>query len=198
MFARAQFLRQLRVLGPGRGELDVELQSLTAGALERGLRIGQRPFGVDAALGQPLAFDPKIGLLDVETREIVPHPLAGGSGVVDGVAQRRGVADRAEHVAPGGLDIPLEAVDFAGGQGVGVVFRHQGGLGVDLFLFGAAGAVAPRLEFEALRITPRAQRLELLRQLGHPRTEHVDLLPVQLDLLLGTANLELVRVRAFA
>ena len=61
-----------------------------------------------AALGQPLAFDPKIGLLDVETREIVPHPLAGGSGVVDGVAQRRGVADRAEHVAPGGLHIPFE------------------------------------------------------------------------------------------
>ena len=64
------------MLGPGRAELDVELRSFAASALERGLRRAERPFGVDAALGKSLALDAKVGLFDVEAREIVADALA--------------------------------------------------------------------------------------------------------------------------
>ena len=137
-------------------------------------------------------------VFDLERGDLVRHPRARGDGVLHGVPQGRRGVHRGEHLAARRLDVGLEPFDLALGRDVGgFLGGERRGRGVALGA-GAEGRLAARVELEAGRLLPGVERAHFGVDLGRRGRQLLDLLAVEGNLLLETADLHLARVGGLA
>ena len=113
LFARADGSRAPFVLDAGARQLRLARGHRDARRVDRLARAAQSVGACGAIGGDAFGFDPHVGGFDVELRQRLRHPIAGGCGMLDRVAQRRRRVDRRKHFASRRFDIRFEALDFA-------------------------------------------------------------------------------------
>ncbi len=188
----------LLAVGSRTGKLRLAHGAIHAQALDRLAGAGHGFLRRGALACCALGLDPKVSPLDLQLVQLFGDAGAGRDRVLDGVAQRGRGVDRGKHLAAGRLDIRLEPFDAA----LKIRVRHFLGL----HRVGRGGAfggrpclrVAARVELEPGRLAPGVERLHLDLDFAGGLRERLDLLPVERDLLLEAADLQLPGVGGFA
>ena len=113
LLARSNRARAPVVLDVRAGQLGFTRRSGDARGVHRLVQLPQ-PFRRLCAINlHAVGFDADVVSLDVQLRQRLGHPVAGGPRVLQGMAQRRGGIDGGEHFTARRLDVRLEAFDFA-------------------------------------------------------------------------------------
>jgi hypothetical protein len=158
-----------------------------------GLLLGRQPIR-----REPLAFDAKVGLLDVEPRHRFLHTFPRGARALNRVPQRCRGVQRGEDVGARGLDVAFERLDLAKRDLVLLVRLGEPPRRRFPFGVGAPARLAALGDELCVRLPSGDQHRKLRVEIGDSRGQRGHLLPVELDLLLGALDLQFVRVRCVA
>ena len=156
-------------------------------------RVVRRPLAASRAPG----LDPQIRLLDVEAGQAScsrPRAALALSIACASVVAWLIAVKTSRRVA----STSLEGFDFNRRALIRLLLDGQARRRLIAASVGLGRRDTAGVELDALRLTPRRKRLQLAVDVDNARTECGDLLTVQLDLLLGAADVQLVSVRAFA
>ena len=186
------------VLVACRGEFRFTRRAIEMNTLERDMRTGVSLGRAGAIALDLLDFAAQVVVLHVELAERLADTFTLHRGVFHRVAERGHRVQRAEQLSARRLDVPFKSFDLLLRPAVGLVRLVQDRRRRVTGTRGLSRGIATRLERNSGRLAPRLEVGHLIGNLGRPRRQHRGLMPIELELLLPSIDIELAEVGLLA